>query len=53
MVNKGKIHAIARCRNCNWAEENYNIAQRKAREHAKRFKHIIDVEVGTWHVIGE
>ncbi len=53
MVSKGKIHAIAKCRICNWEEQNYQTAQAKARYHFKKYGHIVDVEVGTWYVIGE
>jgi len=50
---KGKLHAIARCRDCSYEEEDYTQAQRKGREHSKKTDHIVDIEVGYWYVFGE
>ena len=47
------IHCIAHCRDCKWTEENYNIARKKGREHAKKYGHIVDVETGNWYVYGK
>ena len=53
MADNGVIHAIAHCRNCDWTEEDVNIALKKGREHSKKTGHIVDVEVGRWYVYGE
>lgn len=40
------IHAIANCTDCNWQEDDYHIAVRKGRDHAKRTGHKVSVETG-------
>jgi len=40
------VHAIAKCRDCSWSEEYYEIAVRKGREHAKKTGHTVDIETG-------
>ena len=45
-VGKYLIHAIASCRDCDWEEEGYKVAQKKAREHAKKTGHTVDIETG-------
>jgi hypothetical protein len=42
----GVCHAIAACDDCDWKEEDYQTAQRKAREHVRRAGHRVAVEVG-------
>jgi len=53
MVSMGTIHCIAKCRECNWTEENFKIAMKKAREHSKNTGHIVDAEQGKWYVYGK
>lgn len=43
-VRKGLIGAMAHCRDCEWEEEWYKTAQRKAREHAQKTGHTVDLE---------
>ena len=53
MADRGVIHAIAWCRDCNWTEGDFIIALRRGRDHSKKTGHIVDVEVGRWYVYGE
>lgn len=48
-VRRCLIHAIAQCQDCDWDEEDYKVAQKKAREHAIKTGHTVDVETGYWH----
>ena len=47
-VGKYLIHAIAQCQDCDWSEEDYKVAQKRAREHAKKTGHTVDLETGYW-----
>jgi len=52
-MNQGRIHCIAHCRDCDWEEEDYNLAKREAYKHSRKNKHIVDVEEGYWFVYGD
>ena len=52
MADNGVIHAIAHCRNCDWTEEDVNIALKKGREHSKK-TNILDVVYFVRQVLGE
>jgi len=52
MINKRCIHAVAKCRNCGWGEEDYLIAMKKAIAHSKKYKHVVEIEKCDLHVIG-
>ena len=43
-----KIHHIAKCQNCEWDEEDYNLATIRANKHFKETGHTIDLEIGLW-----
>ena len=43
-VEKWLIGALAYCRDCDWEEEDYNIAQEEGRKHAIKTGHTVDVE---------
>jgi len=47
MVDKGCVHAIASCLDCDWREEDYlknvNIL---AHSHAKEYRHKVELELG-------
>lgn len=53
MTDKRKIHCIAHCRNCEWQDEDFLKSKKEAQKHAKKFKHVVDVEEGKWFVYGE
>lgn len=40
------VHALAFCLDCDWGEQDYNIALRKGREHNRRTGHAVTAEVG-------
>lgn len=42
----GLIHALAFCQDCDWSEEWFPIAVKKAQIHAKQTGHTVDVETG-------
>lgn len=39
-------HGIAYCEDCGWTYEYYKNAQALGAKHAKKYKHIVHVEVG-------
>jgi len=43
-VGKYLIHAIVICFDCGWREEDYLIAQKEARKHAKKTGHTVSLE---------
>jgi hypothetical protein len=52
-MRKGILHQIAHCRNCEWINENHLSARKEGKKHAKKNKHIVDVETGVWSTFGE
>lgn len=48
---KGMIHRIAHCENCDWQDEGFKTSMRKAKEHAEKTGHRINIETGIWGVI--
>lgn len=52
MANKTRkkwlTRAVAICHDCDWKEEDYNIAQKEARRHAIKTGHMVEVQ--TSHV---
>lgn len=47
MVTKtpiGTTHVLAECRNCPWANDDYNTAEETARRHAESTGHTVAVE---------
>lgn len=42
----GVVHAVARCDDCGREFENYKNAQGLAAQHAKKYGHTVQVEVG-------
>lgn len=53
MKGYARIHAIARCQDCKWEEENFILAPKKAREHHNKTGHKVDIEIGYWKQYGE
>lgn len=45
-----KIHAMAKCRNCDWSNGDFTIAQIEAKKHCKETNHLVDVEIGYWRL---
>lgn len=43
-TRKGLIQAMARCEDCGWEEEDCNIAEEEAQEHAEETGHTVNVE---------
>lgn len=43
-TEKSMIGQIAHCQNCNFQEEWFKIAQRKAREHVLKTGHVVVIE---------
>lgn len=46
--HRGLIGCIAHCNNCDWQEEDYIKAMRKAREHAIKTGHRVSIEKTTY-----
>ena len=46
IVNKGIVHCIAVCKNCDWEELGYEIAKKEAIKHVKKYGHDVSIEVG-------
>jgi len=42
----GVVHIIAECKDCNWRTESYKNGQAIAAKHAKKYKHVVAVDVG-------
>ena len=42
----GVVHQIAFCKECDWREEDYRIAQKEARKHTEKTGHSVAVETG-------
>lgn len=40
------IHAIAKCKDCDWIDEDFMTAQKTAREHHKQNNHDVNIEIG-------
>ncbi len=45
-VRRGKYHAVARCQDCNWSQEDYLVAEKEAINHSIETGHSIDLETG-------
>jgi hypothetical protein len=45
-VFKWRIHAIARCNDCGFEDENYNSALKSGRRHAIKTGHKLTIETG-------
>ena len=46
IIDKGIVHCIAICKDCDWAEMDYIVAKKKARQHCKKYKHIVTIDEG-------
>ena len=44
MVHKSLIGFIAHCEQCEWGDEDYLSAQRRARDHVRRTGHTVQAE---------
>jgi len=42
----GVVHVVAECKDCNWRTESYKNGQAIAAKHAKKYKHVVIVDVG-------
>lgn len=47
-MKKVLLTALAWCKDCEWEEYDWNIAQKEARKHAKKTGHTVDLETGYW-----
>lgn len=45
MELKGLTGCIANCIDCDWKETGHLIAEQKAKQHSKKFKHLIEIEM--------
>ena len=45
-VSRGLIHAVAHCMDCDKEYDNYLTAQKLARAHAKKLRHVVSLELG-------
>lgn len=45
-IRKILVLAIADCRDCDWEETDYRIAQKEARKHAMKTGHTVDLDTG-------
>lgn len=45
-ATNGTIHVIANCRDCDWSCERVETARAAGLRHAKRYGHLVSVEVG-------
>jgi len=45
----GIVHGMANCEDCDWHNHNYKNAQATGAIHAKKHKHLVNVEVGYAH----
>ncbi len=41
-----KVHTVATCRDCGKQFDNYKNGQANAAKHAKKYKHVVEGEVG-------
>lgn len=46
MKGYGLIHAIATCKDCDWEDQDWQVAQKTAREHHKKTGHEVNLEIG-------
>jgi hypothetical protein len=42
----GVVHVIAECKDCDWRTESYKNGQAIAAKHAKKYEHVVIVDVG-------
>ena len=42
----GVVHIIAECKDCDWRTESHKNGQAIAAKHAKKYKHLVTVEIG-------
>ena len=42
----GVVHVIAECKECEWRTESYKNGQAIAAKHAKKYEHVVIVDVG-------
>lgn len=45
------IHCIAKCKDCDWDEDNYKTAAREAAVHSRREGHSVRVEQGIVYTV--
>ena len=45
-ITKGLIHGIANCSECGWGCQSYLTVQRNAQNHAKRYGHVVTLDLG-------
>lgn len=45
-IRRCLVLAIADCRDCDWEETDYQIAQKEARKHAIKTGHTVDLDTG-------
>lgn len=52
-VDKGCVtHCLAVCRECDWCDDSYERAGRRARAHVAKTGHMVDVEVARYYTLG-
>lgn len=42
----GVVHIVAECKDCTWQTKSYKNGQAIAAKHAKKHKHLVNVDVG-------
>ena len=52
-INKTLVRAQAYCHDCEWTEENEDIAQKEGRKHALKTGHRVTVETGYIQIYNE
>lgn len=45
-MKKTLVRALAYCHDCDWEENDWNIAQKEARKHAMQTGHCVTLEAG-------
>jgi len=46
LMKKWRVHAIIKCLECDFEEENYKLATKRASEHHRKTGHAIRGEIG-------
>lgn len=49
--SRGLIHCIASCRDCEWSEDNFVTAGRRATAHVRATGHTVSVEQGIQYTV--
>jgi len=45
------IHVVAQCHDCDWLDDDYRVAARRASDHARRCRHEVGVDQGVVYIV--